>query len=143
MRRLALSVLVLALVSCSGGSSEREPAGAEDVVRAWSRALNSGDNGAAADLFALGARIEQPPVVFRIRTRADALAWNRGLPCSGEIVALTARGEEVEATFLLGDRGASPCDAPGEQVTATFTVRDGKIVLFRQLPARAAPVEPV
>jgi hypothetical protein len=141
MRRLALIALVLVLVACGG--NEDEPAGAEDVVRAWSRALNSGDNGAAADLFALGARIEQPPLVFRIRTRADALYWNRSLPCSGKILALTARGDEVEATFLLGNRGTSPCDAPGGRATAVFRVEGGKIVLFRQLPGDTVPVEPV
>lgn len=141
MRRFVLLALVLALVACGG--NEEEPAGAEEVVRAWSRALNSGDNGAAADLFALGARIEQPPLLFRVRTRADAVAWNRSLPCSGKIVALTTRGDDVEAIFLLGNRSTSPCDAPGGRATALFRVEGGKIVLFRQLPGDTVPVEPV
>jgi SnoaL-like domain len=142
VRRLAaLLALVLSLVACGG--NENQPAGAEDVVRAWSRALNTGNNGEAADLFALGALIEQPPLVFRVRTRADALAWNRALPCSGKIVALTAEGNTVEATFLLGNRGTSPCDAPGGRATALFRVEDGKIIFFRQLPGDTVPVEPV
>jgi hypothetical protein len=138
---LVALALVLSLVACGG--NENEPAGAEEVVRAWSRALNTGNNGAAADLFALGALIEQPPLVFRVRTREDALVWNRGLPCSGKIVALTAKGDMVEATFLLGDRGTSPCDAPGGRATALFRVDAGKIILFRQLPSDTVPVEPV
>jgi hypothetical protein len=142
VRLVALTLaLALSLVACGG--NEDEPAGAEEVVRAWSRALNTGNNGAAADLFALGALIEQPPLVFRVRTREDALVWNRGLPCSGKIVALTVRDDVVEATFLLGDRGTSPCDAPGGRATAMFRVDAGKIVLFRQLPSDTVPVEPV
>lgn len=112
-------------------------------MRAWSRALNAGDNGAAADLFALGARIEQSGLELRVRTRADALAWNRGLPCSGQIVELQIMGDAVTATFLLGNRRTSPCDAPGGHVTAVFRVREGKIVLFRQLAGEPAPLDPV
>jgi xanthine/CO dehydrogenase XdhC/CoxF family maturation factor len=141
MKRFVLVALVFSLVAC--GDNEKEPAGAEEVVRAWSRALNTGNNEAAAELFALGALIEQPPLVFRVRTREDALAWNRGLPCSGKIVALTAEGDVVEATFLLGNRGASPCDAPGGRATAIFRVDAGKIILFRQVPGDTVPVEPV
>ncbi|MGH3031066.1 MAG: hypothetical protein ACRDNE_09940 [Gaiellaceae bacterium] len=78
-----------------------------------------------------------------MRTRADALAWNRSLPCSGRIVAIETRGEDATATFLLGDRHTSACDAPGGRVAAVFRVREGKIVLFRQLPDETAPLEPV
>jgi limonene-1,2-epoxide hydrolase len=130
---------VVALVACGGD----EQPGPEDVVRAWSRALNAGDNGAAADLFAPGARIEQGGLSLSFRTRADALAWNRGLPCSGRIVDLETEGEDATATFLLGNRRTSACDAPGGRVTAVFRVREGKIVLFRQLPDETVPLEPV
>lgn len=112
-------------------------------MRAWSRALNAGDNGAAADLFALGARIEQGDLVLTVRSRADAVAWNASLPCSGKIVALSVEGDTATATFMLFDRRASLCDAPGGQATAVFTVRDGKIVRWRQTAGRAVPVEPV
>jgi hypothetical protein len=138
--RAAAILAVAALAGCAG---DGDPASSEEVVRAWSRALNAGDNGAAADLFALGARIEQAGLRLTVRSRADALAWNRSLPCSGRIVELATEGEEATATFLLGDRGTSPCDAPGGRVAAVFRVRDGKIVLFRQLPDGTAPFEPV
>jgi hypothetical protein len=113
-------------------------------VRAWSRALNAGDNEAAAALFAVGARIEQFDFILRVRRLEDAVLWNRTLPCSGEIVRLTTRGkEEATATFLLGDRDTSACDAPGGEAVALFRVRDGKIVLFRQLPAEAPPEDTI
>jgi hypothetical protein len=135
-------VLVLGLAACAGGAEDA--AGPEEVVRAWSRALNAGDNEAAAALFAVGARIEQPGFVLRVRRLDDALLWNRTLPCSGEIVRLTTRGEEeATATFLLGDRRTSPCDAPGGEAVALFRVRDGKIVLFRQLPAEPPPEDTI
>ena len=78
-----------------------------------------------------------------MRTRADALAWNRSLPCSGRIVEIEISGEDATATFLLGDRPTSACDAPGGRVAAVFRVREGKIVLFRQLPGETAPLDPV
>ncbi|MGH3004663.1 MAG: hypothetical protein ACRDOS_01930 [Gaiellaceae bacterium] len=132
-------VLVVALTGC-GGDELSSP---EDVVRAWSRALNAGDDGAAADLFAVGAQIEQGGLRLTVRTRADPLAWNRSLPCSGRIVDLETMGEDTTATFLLGNRGASACDVSGGRVTAVFRVREGKIVLFRQLADETVPLEPI
>lgn len=145
MRRAVLLALVVALAGCNG-EDERAPQSTrtpEQVVRAWSRALNTGDNQAAAALFALGARIEQGELVIVVDERADALAWNRSLPCSGKIVTLVAEGDTATATFLLFDRRTSACDAPGARVEASFEVRNGKIVLFRQLGGQGAPVEPV
>ncbi len=127
--------MTLAVVAaCGSGNGGGAPATPEEVVRAWSEALNSGDNIAAADLFALNATISQPGYVAQITSREDAVAFNTSLPCSGEIVELTTEGNEVTATFVLGDRPASPCDGPGEQATAIFVVEDGKIVLWQQVP---------
>jgi len=144
VRRSAALLVALALApaACTG---DEERAGApaprtpEQVVREWSRQLNRGDDLAAADLFAMGARIEQSGFVLRIRTRQDAYDWNHGLPCSGSIVALDVRGNEATATFVLSDRETSPCDGPGAHVTAVFTVQAGKIVRFRQLEREAPP----
>lgn len=102
-------------------------------MRAWSEALNSGDNEAAADLFARGAEIVQSGRVVRLATHADAVAWNAALPCSGEIVDVERDGDTVTATFALDDRATSACDAPGAHATAAFRVEDGKIVLWHQL----------
>lgn len=139
--RLAAAALVLAALAGCGSSSGQSPAG---VVRAWSHALNRGDNAAAADLFAHGAAVIQGPSEVRLRTHADAVLWNANLPCSGKIVALAVKGEEVTATFLLGNRPSSPCDGPGQRARALFRVHGGKIVLWHQLPSGpAAPSGPV
>ncbi len=127
--RLALGtlVLLLGLAACGGGG--RSPA---QVVRAWSRALKADDNQAAGSLFAPGAEVVQGDSVVTLRTHEDAVAWNAALPCSGEIVALHTDGEQATATFLLGDRRSSKCDAPGAEATALFRVHGGKIVLWHQ-----------
>jgi limonene-1,2-epoxide hydrolase len=129
--------LALPLVAGCGGDGGGSPTSPEEVVRAWSAALNRGDNDAAADLFAPNATVSQPGYIAQLATHDDAVAFNRSLPCSGEIVELTTEGNEVMATFLLGDRPASPCDGPGDQATAIFVIEDGKIVVWQQVPTPA------
>jgi limonene-1,2-epoxide hydrolase len=129
----AVAVTVLALSAC--GSESASP---ESVVRDWSEALNADDNERAADLFAKDAKVIQGDLLRRLHTHADAVAFNRGLPCSGRIVELDVRGDEVEATFVLGDRRFSRCDGPGEHAAAIFLIRDGKIVVWHQV---GAPLE--
>src|SRR5438034_11676245 len=104
----AAALLLALLAGCGGGKPTPE-----SVVRAWSKALDAGDNQAAADLFAPGAQVIQGPVVTSLRTHADAVAWNAGLPCSGKIVDLSTSGATVTATFLLGNRQTTACDGPG------------------------------
>jgi limonene-1,2-epoxide hydrolase len=136
---LALALCAAALAAgCGGGSPSPET-----VVRDWSKALNADDNDAAADLFADGAEVIQAGVVTRLPTHRDAVLWNSELPCSGKIVALSRNGREVRATFLLGDRRGSPCDAPGARATALFRIEDGKIVLWHQLDGSGEPEPPV
>jgi hypothetical protein len=137
---VATGLAVLALApGCGGG-----PPSAESVVRAWSESLNTGDNEAAADLFAPSAQVIQGRR-FVLETRREAIAFNASLPCSGQIVELDTRADTVIATFRLGDRETSRCDAPGAEARAAFRVREGKIVLWHQLPdaAGAAPGEAV
>jgi limonene-1,2-epoxide hydrolase len=136
VRPFLAAACVLALLAACGG----DKGGPAKVVRAWSEALNAGDNDAAADLFAPGAEVIQGSVVTRLRTHADGVAWNAGLPCSGKIVSLRTRGAVVTATFLLGDRQTRSCDGPGRRATAIFRIRDGKIVLWHQVP-QPPPVE--
>jgi hypothetical protein len=133
----ATALLVALLAGCGGGK-----ASPESIVRAWSKALNAGDNQGAADLFAPGAQVIQGRIVIRLRTHADAVVWNAGLPCSGRIVALSTRGATVTATFLLGNRPTSACDGPGHRATAVFRIRGGKIVLWHQVPNAATPPAP-
>ena len=134
--RLAPIALVAALLG-GCGSSNPSP---ESVVRAWSQELNSGDNEAAAKLFAPGAEIVQAGMMIRLRTLTDAVAWNAGLPCSGRIVSIKTSGNTARATFVLGDRQTSKCDGPGERATAIVRVRKGKIVLWHQTTG-APPVD--
>jgi limonene-1,2-epoxide hydrolase len=134
-RNLAAALVLLALLPAGCGSASASP---ESVVRDWSEALNDDDNERAADLFATDARVVQGDLMRRLHTHADAVAFNSGLPCSGRIVELDVRGNEVEAVFVLGDRRFSRCDGPGQRAAAIFHVRDGKIVLWHQV---GAPVE--
>ena len=131
LRRALVLVLAGALAYALAGCGGSHPS-AESVVRAWSQALNSDDNEAAANLFAKGARIIQGGNDFRLVTHADAVAWNAALPCSGKILAITTRGNLTTATFILGDRKSSKCDGPGARTTAVFKVRNGKITLWHQ-----------
>ena len=137
LRTAACVLLVALLGGC--GSSERS---AESVFRAWSQELNSGDNEAAAKLFAKGARVVQPGLVLRLQTHEQAVAWNTALPCSGKIVSMTANGNVARATFVLGDRQTSKCDGPGEKATALIRVRKGKIVLWHQTAGSTVPAGP-
>jgi limonene-1,2-epoxide hydrolase len=134
--RLLTALAVLALAGC--GSGDPSP---ESVVRAWSEAVNSEDNSAAARLFAADARIIQGTDVRRLHTFGEARDWNAGLPCSGRILVLEARGEIVRATFVLGNRGATRCDGPGERAQAVFRIQRGKIVLWHQVDPVLEPDE--
>lgn len=138
---LVLLALVPLLAACGGGESEST--GPDELARAWSRALNDDDNKAAGALFAVGARIEQPGLVIRVRTPNDAALWTGSLPCAGRILAIELNGDEAIATFTLSDRKTSRCDAPGGRVKALFRAQGGKIVLFRQLPGETPPADAV
>jgi hypothetical protein len=110
------------------------PTSPEQVARAWSRALNAGDNEAAARLFANGAIVAQGGLQFVLATREDAVLWNKGLPCSGHIVEVTVEADVATAVFSLGHRPLSRCDVPpGTLAAARFTVRAGKIVGWEQI----------
>jgi limonene-1,2-epoxide hydrolase len=130
-------LLVAALAGC--GSTPPSP---ESVVRAWSQELNTGDNQAAAKLFAPNAQIVQAGTTLRLRTQAQAVAWNAALPCSGRIVSIKTSGDTTRATFILGDREKRKCDGPGQRATAIVRVKKGKIVLWHQTSAQPAPVGP-
>jgi limonene-1,2-epoxide hydrolase len=135
VRALAVAA-ALVVAGCAGGDPSPE-----SVVRAWSQAVNSGDDASAARLFATGARVVQGENVRRLDGFAEARAWNAALPCSGRIVELRASGATVRATFVLGDRRHVQCDGPGERAKTLFRIRDGKIVLWHQLDPALEPEE--
>jgi limonene-1,2-epoxide hydrolase len=139
VRRRLVVLAVAAVAGCGGGDA----ASPESVVRAWSQSLNADDDEAAAKLFARGAEVIQPNGRFRLDDEGEAELFNRSLPCSGTITNLVAEGDTVRATFLLGDRRQSRCDGPGASVGALFRVRNGKIVLWQQLPGDGDDAETV
>ncbi len=134
MKRLVLVGAALALAAAGTAQAAAKPA---QVARAWSKALNANNNVAAADLFALNARVIQPGLDVRLNSYALAVAFNESLPCAGRIVAVQVNGNRATATFVLGQRPKHRCDAPGAKAAAVFTVRDGKIVRWQQVPVPA------
>ena len=132
-------VLLVAAVAAATAGCGSNPHSTESVVRAWSQALNSEDNQGAANLFAPGAEIVQGDRVVTLRTHAEAVEWNRELPCSGRIVSIKSTDHTATATFELGDRSDSRCDGPGQRATAIFRVVNGKIVLWHQTATPTPP----
>jgi hypothetical protein len=136
MKLVATLLAVVALTACGGSKGSSAP----DVVRAWSAALDRNDNEHAARLFANGAQIVQNGEQT-LRTHADAVRWNAGLPCGGRISHLELHGKtQVLAIFELENRPAHRCDAVGSQAAAIFRVEHGQIVLWHQtaVPDRLA-----
>ena len=67
-------------------------------------------------------------------TRALVAKWYSLLPCSGRILSIAVSGRYATAVFRLGNRGSSPCDAPGTVATARFGIVKGKITSWEQVP---------
>jgi hypothetical protein len=132
---LLCAAVAVAVAACGTGPD------AEAVVRTWSKAINTGDSGRAADLFAPGAKVVQASLGV-LNSHEDAVAWNAALPCTGEIVALVSVSDEVvNATFLLGEGNGHRCDGRGARIAVVFTVRRGHIEAFHQLPPPPAYVQ--
>jgi hypothetical protein len=118
----------VALAGCGAASPE-------EVVRAWSDALNHGLNEDAGAFFAAGAHaVASDGREVVLATAEEATAFNASVVCQGKIIALSSAGEQVTATFLLDQRGTFACPAPLTVDTAVFTVEGGKIVRWEQLP---------
>jgi limonene-1,2-epoxide hydrolase len=128
--------VVFAIAAAGTAEAALTPA---EVVRAWSRALNTNDNEHAARLFAENARVLQPGVDVRLTTHRLAVAFNNALPCAGRIVEISVKGNRATAVFVLGQRPRHRCDAPGVKAAALFVVRSGKIVLWQQVPVPEKP----
>ena len=127
-----LIVLAVAAAGC-GSSSPRTPA---DVVRAWSAAVNRGDDEAAAALFGSRVVFVAGDSQWVLRTPAQALAFNRAIGWCGPIVRLARTDEEIVAEFSLASRPSGHCERGGrERGSVYFRIRDGKIVFFDQIGA--------
>ena len=127
-------LLAAAALAVTAAPSAQAAQSTEQVVRAWSAALNANHNEAAARLFAPNAEIVQGTLDARLTTHKAALAFNQSLPCAGRIIALKVAGWQARATFRLGQRPKHRCDGPGQLAATLIVVRAGKIVLWAQIP---------
>jgi limonene-1,2-epoxide hydrolase len=138
------AALALAAATVLTGCGHHAAPTPRQVVYARSAAINSGNDKAAAALFATDSEVVQGTLALVLHSPADALRFNRALPCAGKIVAVTVDGAEVTATFELGERPGHTCDGPGAQATAIVKVEHGKITLWHQVePGESAGSGPI
>lgn len=113
------------------------------VIRAWSSALARGDVQAAANYFALPSEMINGPdsagdmLLIRIRTRAEAVAANAGLPCGARFISADQRGRYVNALFALTNRPGlgGGCDGGAGQTARTnLVIKNGRIVEWIRAP---------
>lgn len=114
---------------------------ATQVIADWADALRSGDVEAAAGYFAIPSVAENGPLLVRIRSESDAVAFNETLPCGAELVAAENGGRFTTATFELTERPGPGVCGPGTGGTAktAFVIRDGEIVEWRRVGADPEP----
>ena len=124
--------MVFVVVVSGCGSKTENPTA---IVESWSKALNAGDDAAAAGLFSDDATVIQGGQTVKLAGHAEALSFNASLPCGGEIVEQSLAGNEVTATFSLTERPGHTCDGTGHTAVAVFRIADGKIVVWHQLPS--------
>src|SRR5207245_5780565 len=98
MRAAVAGALAAAVAGCGGGGggTARKPSDSQ-VIRGWSAAVDAGDFGRAADYFAPGAVIQQVETV-RLRSRADAVVFNRSLPCRADVTSIVRDGRDSLAS---------------------------------------------
>jgi hypothetical protein len=143
IRSLALPVLLsaaCAFASCGGGgngSNDSLPSGHEGVavIEGWVQSLSKGDVDSAAGYFAVPSVVENGGPPLRLRSRADAVAFNGSLPCGARLVKASPVDNFIAATFRLTDRPGGGCGSGVGQLARTaFVIRDGKIEQWRRLP---------
>jgi hypothetical protein len=150
----ALLVLAILAGGCGGDGDPAEtvgglPPGHESVrvIDEWVKTLSAGDASGAADLFAIPSVVENGTPPIRLATHADAVAFNRSLPCGAELVRARPEGRFVVATFRLAERPGGDCGSGAGGLARTeFLIRDGKIAEWRRLPDPAgggAPSGPI
>ena len=131
-------MLVGAALALAAAGTAQAAATPAQVARAWSKALNANHNAAAAKLFAQNARVVQPGVDVRLSSRALAVAFNDALPCAGRIVAMHGERQSRDGNLRARPAAEAPLRRPGAKAAAVFTVRNGKIVRWQQVPVPAS-----
>ncbi len=140
-----LLTAVIALLAMAGCGDEEPAAPAEgptaaadpadlEVIEGWAEALSAGDVEGAAAYFATPSIAANGPVVTQIDSTADAIRFNRSLPCGAAVVSARTQGELTTATFELSERPGGGC-GPGAGGTAStsFDIDEGKIVEWRRI----------
>jgi hypothetical protein len=119
------------------GSHRPDPA-ALRVIRGWTQAQARGDVVRAASYFSLPALVANPQPL-RLQTRAQLLAFNRGLPCGAKLLDAFGIHRLTVATFRLIDRpGASCGQGVGGTASTAFVIRNGKIAQWLRVPDQTA-----
>jgi hypothetical protein len=143
---LCTALALLAAGACGGGDETTDTVGtgvelpdghdSVAVIDEWVRTLREGDVVGAAELFALPSVVQNGTPPTRLDTRAEAIDFNRSLPCGAELVRARRLGRLIAATFRLTERpGAGECGTgAGNLARTAFLVRDGKIVRWLRLP---------
>ena len=138
-------LLALAASGCGGGNGNGSETAAIElppghasvlVIDEWVRTLDKGDVEGAAEFFALPSVVQNGTPPLTLHSRADAVEFNRSLPCGAKLVGAKPRGRFIAATFRLSERpGPGTCGAGVGGIARTaFLIRDGKIVQWRRLP---------
>jgi hypothetical protein len=135
----------VALGGCGGCSgTEHKPAASsapskpdyaladEAVVRLWSLALYEGHYARAAGFFAPRAIVQQSGTRL-LRTRAEAIAFNRGLTCRAKVLNIRHEDEGVVVGTLNLAPGPRGGCTTGGRVRVRFGIRRGLIEAWRQL----------
>lgn len=104
------------------------------VIESWSKALSEGDVEAAAGYFANPSTAENGPLLVRIHSLEDAVAFNDSLPCGARVIAARTEDGLTSATFRLTERPHGDCGAgAGGTASTSFEIDDGKIVEWRRV----------
>ena len=148
------ALAVVAIAACGGdGTEEAEiPGGADPeevrVIEEWSSALREGDVEGAAGYFQLPSIAQNGTPAVELKTREDAIAFNRALPCGAELIEAVTDGPFTVATFELTERpGEGKCGTGvGETARTAFLIDDGSIARWIRAadePVLERPDEPV
>jgi hypothetical protein len=142
----AALALTMAAGACGGDDATTDTVGtgielpdghdSVEVIDEWVRTLREGDVVGAAELFALPSVVQNGTPPIRLDTRAEAIEFNRSLPCGAELVGARRLGGLIAATFRLTERpGPGECGpGTGGLARTAFLIRDGMIVRWLRLP---------
>ena len=110
------------------------------MIEDWSDALRQGDVEAAAGYFAIPSTAENGPLLTKIGSPEDAIAFNDSLPCGAEVISARTEGDLTTATFRLTDRPGGDCGTGiGGKASTSFDIQNGKIVEWRRIDDGGGP----